>query len=123
MKSLLNFLILMIVFLGENTLHAQIKEKGVTNSIDNQNSFYIDKLKLKEEQALQFIEINANYEKAVEALKSESKSKNYKEKLKVLEQKRDDELKEMLSRKQFKNYIELRREKRKNLQGLIRKSN
>ncbi len=119
MKAVLCILIL--CFISLEPLHAQEKETTPTNSIDNQNSFYIEKLKLKKEQALQFIEINANYEKAVEALKSESKSKNYKDKLKALEQERDDKLEAMLSKKQFRKYIDLRREKRKNLQGLIRK--
>ncbi len=122
MKTILCVSIFFIGLINYNSLNAQTQASDrSTNAIDNQNSFYIKALELKEDQALKFIDINSNYERQVDALKSESKRKGYKEKLKALEEERDRQLEELLSKKQFKNYIELRREKRKNLQGLIRK--
>lgn len=119
-------LIVWIALFHMNSLIAQenaLSKTNNTNSIDNQNSFYIEKLKLTEEQALQFETINTAYIIQTNALKGESKNKDYKDKLKELEKHRDKQMEEILSKKQFKKYVELRHNKRKQLQGLIRKQN
>jgi hypothetical protein len=121
MKTLLYFFIFSFISFNFHTIEAQEKQKLSSNSIDNQNSFYIEKLKLANKLAAKFIEINSTYEEQVDALQKEAGSKDYKAKLKALEQERDDNLKKLLSKKQFKKYKALRREKRKQLQGLIRK--
>lgn len=119
-------LIVLITLFQISTLFAQenaLSKTNNTNSIDNENSYYIEKLKLTEEQAIQFETINTAYITNVNALKSESKNRDYKDKLNELENNRDKQMKEILSKKQFKQYVELRQNKRKQLQGLIRKQN
>jgi uncharacterized protein YggL (DUF469 family) len=126
MRSIITLLFTTLVLSLPNQSYSQEKnenQQAQTSESEKQNTDYVKKLNLDEEQALKFKAINKNYKENVSALKGKSKSKAYTKKLKALEKERDKELKNLLSDEQFKDYIKLRREKRKSLQTLIRKSN
>lgn len=126
MKHIMSIIFLSLGLLFSNQIHSQEKtlsQKTTSSSVEEENAHYIEKLELDRDKALTFEAINDRYEENVKALKIKSKNKKSIKKLKALEKERDKEIKILLSEEQFKNYIELRREKRNSLKTLIRKSN
>jgi len=76
---------------------------------------------LDEKTAKAFDSINKSYKSDIYALKIKSSSKKNLKKLSALEEKRDEELQNLLSKEQFETYVELRRKERENMRSLIRK--
>lgn len=126
MRYRFSILILLFGLLISNQIISQ--EQHQTNKTKsspalNENRYYIEKLGLVQNEATEFENINRQYEKNIKALNIKAKNKKSIKKLKALEKERDKAIKALLSEEQFKNYIELRREKRNSLKTLIRKSN
>ncbi len=86
-----------------------------------QKSQMAKELGLENEIAIQFDSINKSYKTEINTIRIKSSSKKNLKKLTALEEKRDAELKNILTAAQFQNYLELRREQRKDMQSLIRK--
>ena len=78
-------------------------------------------LELEAETAKQFDSINTSYKSEINSLNIKSNSKKNLKKLTALEEKRDEELQNILTEEQFETYIELRRKERENMRSLIRK--
>ena len=113
-----------MLFYNPSQLFAQDKSLNNKNPVSSkQKTLYVEKLNLDEDQTRLFKAINQKFQENVSALNIKSKSKAAEKKIRKLEEKRDKDLKELLSVKQFETYIKLRREERKKLKTLIRKSN
>lgn len=91
------------------------------NNSTYQKSQMAKELGLDTEVARQFDSINKNYKTKIYTLKIKSSSKKNLKKLTALEEKRDEELQNLLTEAQFQTYIELRRKERENMRSLIRK--
>lgn len=124
MKTALFLMVIILSLSRIEVIQAQRLNKDndkMTNTLEAHNSFYIKELKLSDTQTLRFNEIHKSFEKDASALREVSDKEKFEEKFKALEQQRDEEIRKILSKKQYKTFIDLRRKHRKNLQGLIRK--
>jgi hypothetical protein len=86
-----------------------------------QKSQMAKELGLDSEVAKQFDSINKNYKTEINTLRIKSSSKKNLKKLTALEEKRDEELQNLLTKEQFETYVEFRRKERENMRSLIRK--
>ncbi len=118
LKSEISVIIFLIICLT-NRIHAQ--DTNYNKDTGYKKSHMAQDLGLEIEIAKQFDSINKSFKTEINALKIKSSSKRNLKKLSDLEDKRDSELKKILSEEQFENYVELRREQRKNMRSLIRK--
>ncbi|WP_308992454.1 hypothetical protein QLS71_000325 [Mariniflexile litorale] len=90
-------------------IHQEFKEKQRNTMMENFLGY--EKLNLTEDQEPQFAEITQRYRTQMQALKNSSKSKlgKYKE-FKSIQNAKDSEMKNLLSKDQFKTYKEIQEE-------------
>ena len=106
----------LLMFLILCSMHINAQENAIY-----QKSQMAKELGLDTETAKQFDSINKNYKTEINTLRIKSSSKKNLKKMTVLEEKRDEELQNLLTKEQFDTYVDLRRKERENMRSLIRK--
>lgn len=103
------------------SLFSNAQDTNLKSISNYKKSQYAETLNLSDSLAIKFDSINKSFKTEINTLRIKSSSKKNLKKLSALEDKRDVELKKILTTDQFQNYLELRREQRKDMQSLIRK--